>query len=33
VWHGQAADALAQAHGQVSVQTTQLIDFLPSALR
>ena len=33
VWHGQAADALAQAHGQVAVQTTQLIDFLPAVLR
>ncbi|MSU69524.1 MAG: NAD(P)H-hydrate dehydratase [Opitutaceae bacterium] len=33
VWHGLAADALARAHGQVAVQTTQLLDFLPSALR
>ena len=33
VWHGQAADALARAHGQVAVQTTQLLDFLPAALR
>ncbi|HTJ78989.1 MAG TPA: NAD(P)H-hydrate dehydratase [Rariglobus sp.] len=33
VWHGMAADALARAHGQVSVRTTQLIEFLPSALR
>jgi ADP-dependent NAD(P)H-hydrate dehydratase / NAD(P)H-hydrate epimerase len=33
VWHGLAADALARAHGQVSVQTTQLLDFLPAVLR
>ena len=33
VWHGMAADALARAHGQVSVQTTQLLDFLPVVLR
>jgi len=33
VWHGQAADALARAHGQVSVQTTQLLDFLSKVLR
>lgn len=33
VWHGLAADALARAHGQVAVQTTQLLDFLPAALR
>ncbi len=32
-WHGLAADALARAHGQVAVQTTQLLDFLPVALR
>jgi NAD(P)H-hydrate epimerase len=32
VWHGLAADALARAHGQVSVATTQLLDFLGSAL-
>ena len=33
VWHGMAADLLARAHGQVAVNTTQLIDFLPAALR
>lgn len=33
VWHGLAADALARAHGQVAVQTTQLLDFLAPALR
>ncbi len=33
VWHGLAADALARAHGQVAVNTTQLLDFLPVALR
>ena len=33
VWHGLAADALARAHGQVAVQTTQLLDFLGVALR
>ncbi|HTB80195.1 MAG TPA: NAD(P)H-hydrate dehydratase [Opitutaceae bacterium] len=33
VWHGLAADALARAHGQVAVATTQLLDFLPAALR
>ena len=33
VWHGLAADALARAHGQVAVQTTQLLDFLPVVLR
>jgi len=32
-WHGLAADALARTHGQVAVQTTQLIDFLPAGLR
>ena len=32
-WHGLAADALARAHGQVAVQTTQLLDFLPVVLR
>ena len=32
-WHGLAADELARAHGQVAVQTTQLLDFLPAALR
>ena len=33
VWHGRAADALARARGQVAVQTTQLLDFLPTVLR
>lgn len=33
VWHGCAADLLARAHGQVAVSTTQLLDFLPAALR
>jgi ADP-dependent NAD(P)H-hydrate dehydratase / NAD(P)H-hydrate epimerase len=33
VWHGLAADELARAHGQVAVTTTQLLDFLPNALR
>lgn len=33
VWHGLAADALARTHGPVAVQTTQLLDFLPGALR
>jgi hydroxyethylthiazole kinase-like uncharacterized protein yjeF len=33
VWHGLAADALAQTHGQVAVNVTQLMDFLPSILR
>ena len=33
VWHGLAADGLARAFGQTAVQTTQLLDFLPGALR
>jgi len=33
VWHGMAADALARAHGQTSVVTTQVLDFLGAALR
>jgi NAD(P)H-hydrate repair Nnr-like enzyme with NAD(P)H-hydrate dehydratase domain len=33
VWHGYAADLLARTHGQVAVSTTQLLDFLPAALR
>ena len=33
VWHGLAADGLARACGQTAVQTTQLLDFLPAALR
>lgn len=32
-WHGLAADALARARGQVAARTTELIDFLPAALR
>ncbi|MDO8544963.1 MAG: NAD(P)H-hydrate dehydratase [Opitutaceae bacterium] len=32
-WHGLAADHLARAHGQMAVQTTQLLDFLWAALR
>ena len=33
VWHGLAADLLARDRGQVAVQTTQLLDYLSSALR
>lgn len=33
VWHGLAADLLARTHGQAAVQVTQLLDFLPAALR
>ena len=33
VWHGLAADLLAQAHGQVAVHTAQVLDYLPAALR
>jgi NAD(P)H-hydrate epimerase len=33
VWHELAADALAQTHGQVAVNVTQLLDLLPSILR
>ena len=33
VWHGMAADALARAHGQTAVMTTQVLDFLGVALR
>ncbi|HUR60171.1 MAG TPA: NAD(P)H-hydrate dehydratase [Opitutaceae bacterium] len=33
VWHGLAADALARAHGQVAVRTTQVLKFLARALR
>ncbi len=33
VWQGIAADLLARAHGQVAVQTTQLLDYLGAALR
>jgi NAD(P)H-hydrate epimerase len=32
VWHGAAADALARAHGQASVQTTQLLEYLHAVL-
>lgn len=33
VWHGMAADMLARARGQTAVNITQLLDFLPAALR
>ena len=33
VWHGRAADLLARAKGQVSVTTTELIEYLSPALR
>jgi NAD(P)H-hydrate epimerase len=33
VWHGMAADLLARDRGQVAVQVTQLLDYLPAALR
>ncbi len=33
LWHGLAADALARAHGQTAVATTQLLDFLSPVLR
>jgi hydroxyethylthiazole kinase-like uncharacterized protein yjeF len=33
VWHGLAADELARAHGPVAVHTTQLLEYLPAALR
>jgi NAD(P)H-hydrate epimerase len=33
LWHGLAADALARAHGQVAVATTELLDFLAPVLR
>jgi NAD(P)H-hydrate epimerase len=32
-WHGLAADLLARDRGQVAVQVTQLLDYLPAALR
>jgi NAD(P)H-hydrate epimerase len=32
LWHGMAADLLARDRGQVSVQVTQLLDYLPAAL-
>ncbi len=33
IWQGIAADLLARTHGQVAVQTTQLLDYLAPALR
>ena len=33
LWHGLAADALARAHGQTSVMTTQVLDYLGPVLR
>ncbi len=33
VWHGRAADRLAQECGQTAVEVTQLLDYLPAALR
>jgi NAD(P)H-hydrate epimerase len=33
VWHGMAADRLARDRGQVAVQVTQLLDYLPAVLR
>lgn len=33
VWHGRAADLLAQSRGAQAVRTTELLDFLGSALR
>lgn len=33
VWHGRAADLLARERGQVAVRVTELLDFLPAALR
>ena len=33
VWHGLAADLLARDHGQVAVETTELLDYLSPALR
>ncbi len=33
VWHGRAADLLARAKGSTAVTVTQLLDFLPAALR
>ena len=32
VWHGMAADLLARDRGQMAVQVTQLLDYLPAAL-
>jgi hydroxyethylthiazole kinase-like uncharacterized protein yjeF len=33
VWHGRAADFGARARGQTSIRVTQLLDYLPAALR
>jgi hydroxyethylthiazole kinase-like uncharacterized protein yjeF len=33
VWHGRAADLLARERGQVAVTATELLEFLPVALR
>lgn len=33
VWHGRAADLLAQSRGAQAVRTTELLDFLGAALR
>ena len=33
VWHGLAANALARTDGQVAINVTQLLDFLPLILR
>jgi NAD(P)H-hydrate epimerase len=33
IWHGRAADVLARTRGQTAVTTTELLDFLPAALR
>jgi NAD(P)H-hydrate epimerase len=33
VWHGRAADLAARARGQTSIRVTQLLDYLPAALR
>lgn len=33
VWHGRSADLLARTHGCTAVTVTQLLDFLPTALR
>jgi NAD(P)H-hydrate epimerase len=33
VWHGLAADALARECGPVAVRTTELLEFMPGALR
>ncbi len=32
-WHGLAADMLAQEHGQISIETTMLLDYLQKVLR